>query len=500
MDKNVILLGNCLEVLKTLPDKSVNCCVTSPPYYGLRDYGTAKWIGGDPKCPHYRTNKVVDKNTINGRRPMDGTSEGAVGNAIFKKVCPLCGAVRDDEQVGIEETPEEYVEKLVSVFHEIKRMLTDDGTCWINIGDSYAVDTNGVTPQTIEKNKERQPHYGKKIPEGCKPKDMIGIPWMLAFALRADGWYLRQDIIWAKPNPMPESVKDRCTKSHEYIFLLSKSEKYYFDNTAIQEQAVSSNKKSQFRNKRDVWVVSPSQFKSEHFATYPEELIYPCVVAGCPEDGIVIDPFMGSGTTGIVAKKNRRNYIGVELNPKYKDIADKRLENTLVEQVDVNNRQSKDYGNVHYVCGDSTRLSEFISQSDYDMLLTSPPYYNLEEYSKSDMSASESYRKFMLDLTQVFYQCYQLLKDDTFTVVKVGEVRDNKTGEMRGFVPDTINMMKNIGWKYYNEIILINQSGTAAIRSAGNMKSRKIVKCHQNVLVFYKGDTTKIKDKYEVLR
>lgn len=352
MDKNVILLGDCLKVLKELPDESINCCVTSPPYYGLRDYGTGEWVGGDPNCPHRRTSKYSE-NTITGHKQIE--LQGNVGDAIYKTVCPLCGAVREDKQIGLEETPEEYVQKLVDIFHEVKRCLTKDGTLWLNIGDSYAHNTKEVLPQTIENTTERQPHYGVKVPDGCKPKDLIGIPWMLALALRKDGWYLRQDIIWHKPNPMPESVKDRFTKSHEYIFLLSKSEKYYFDHEAIQEKSAyvdnrlgkgrigyngkrvddnTETGQNSFvtitgsRNKRDVWTVQPSHYKGAHFATYPEELIYPCIMAGCPEDGIVLDPFMGSGTTGVVAKKNHRNYLGIELNPKYKEIADNRIKNT----------------------------------------------------------------------------------------------------------------------------------------------------------------------------
>ena len=205
----------------------------------------------------------------------------------------------------------------------------------------------------------------------------------------------------------------------------------------------------------------------------------------CPSGGHILDPFGGEQTKGVLAGLMGYKYTGVEIRQ---------------EQVDVNNRHVAQFSDVKYICGDSTKMLEYELPTDYDMCLTSPPYFNLEEYSKSDMSSAESYRKFMFDLTSVMYQCYKLLKNDTFTVIKVGEIRDNKTGEMRGFVPDVISMMRNIGWHYYNEIILINQSGTAAIRSAGNMKSRKIVKCHQNVLVFYKGDTTTIKDKFEVLR
>lgn len=246
-----ILQGDCIDKLKELPDESVNCVVTSPPYYGLRDYGTGEWVGGDPNCPHRRTSKYSDK-TITGHAQEE--LQGNVGDAIYKTVCPLCGAVRVDRQIGLEETPEEYIERLVAVFHEVKRVLKDDGTLWLNIGDSYWGSGSRGYDFTGKMTEASQIQEGSKgtinlsnIPklvgnyEGIKNKDLIGIPWMLAFALRADGWYLRQDIIWHKPNPMPESVKDRCTKSHEYIFLLSKKPKYYFDYEAIQEEAVCKN-------------------------------------------------------------------------------------------------------------------------------------------------------------------------------------------------------------------------------------------------------------------
>lgn len=336
-----LLCGDAIEQLRTLPDKSVNTCVTSPPYYGLRDYGTGTWVGGDPNCPHYRQNKVVKEHTNTGHANTFGES-GGMGDAIYKKVCPLCGATRVDNQIGLEETPEKYINRLVEVFREVKRVLRDDGIIWVNIGDSYS--GSGKGPK------------GGNIPTGTKPKDLIGIPWMLAFALRADGWYLRQDIIWAKNNPMPESVKDRCTRSHEYIFMLTKSRKYYFDHTAMQEDADPKNKKryrSPFnqgkceetpypnggkntpgmkpytgkRNKRDVWQISVcSSVKEAHFAVFPKELVEPCVLAGCPEGGIVLDPFNGSGTTGIVALSNNRNYIGVELNPEYVEITKRRID------------------------------------------------------------------------------------------------------------------------------------------------------------------------------
>lgn len=374
MEINKIYLGDNLATLKTFPDKSINCCITSPPYYGLRDYGTGKWVGGDPNCPHKRMSKQSDKTQTGHNQPE---LVGNVGDAIYKTVCPLCGAVREDMQVGLEETPEAYIARLVEIFREVRRILTDDGTLWVNIGDTYnstGYGTNRAEYAMSDKQKSNNGSYDNGIVRGtdksCKPKDLIGIPWMLAFALRNDGWYLRQDIIWHKPNPMPESVKDRCTKSHEYVFLLTKSAKYYFDSNAIQEPIVEvdshsfhrynlelgnsqrnikfggnkygDNADSKYaiysgntynytgmRNKRDVWTVTPSSFKGAHFATFPEELVFPMVMAGCPKDGIVLDPFMGSGTVGVVAKKNYRNYVGCELNPEYVEMANNRLNNTM---------------------------------------------------------------------------------------------------------------------------------------------------------------------------
>ena len=292
-------------MLKTIPDGTVDCCVTSPPYYGLRDYG----------------------------------KEG---------------------QIGLEESPEEYIEKLVRVFREVKRVLKDDGTLWLNIGDSYAQRLRQSGEEYAGKlaraSKGQIKAGAKKAPTGFKEKDLIGIPWMLAFALRDDGWYLRQDIIWHKPNPMPESVKDRCVKSHEYIFLFSKKPRYFFDYMAIQEESkwngkdkrsgkgrisydgkrtkggVEKTKAQQSfvsitgrRNKRDVWRVATRPYKEAHFATFPEQLIEPCILAGSRPDGIVLDPFFGSGTTGVVAEKYGRRYIGVELNEEYIELAKKRL-------------------------------------------------------------------------------------------------------------------------------------------------------------------------------
>lgn len=357
-----LLCGDAIEKLRTLQSSSVNTCVTSPPYYGLRDYGTGTWIGGDPNCPHYRTTKRSDT-TATGHKAMVDSGH-PVGDAIYKTVCPICGAVRVDSQIGLEETPEEYINRLVEVFREVKRVLCDDGILWVNIGDSYNASGHGrkadgsikfsdkSTKQTTN-NGSYAGTFKKTLVNGCKPKDLIGIPWMLAFALRADGWYLRQDIIWAKNNPMPESVKDRCTRSHEYIFMLTKKRKYWFDHEAIQEDAVSQSgagakfgghkygdsedpkyqcysgnkyKPNGKRNKRDVWNCSVAITKDAHFAVFPKELIEPCILSSCPEGGWVLDPFSGSGTSGIVATNNKRNYVGIELNPEYIEITKRRVE------------------------------------------------------------------------------------------------------------------------------------------------------------------------------
>jgi DNA modification methylase len=307
LETNKIYQGDVLKVLKTFPDESIHCCVTSPPYWGLRDYGV----------------------------------EG---------------------QLGLESTPEEYVANLVEVFREVKRVLRDDGTLWLNLGDSYNGSGGAGGDYSKGGLKEGQPKYpGRKVAT-LKPKDLVGIPWMVAFALRADGWYLRQDIIWHKPNPMPESVTDRCTKAHEYIFLLSKNRKYHYDNEAIREPYQSKKEKPRNkaaegynnsyvggrwsegvrdyysagkRNKRSVWTVTTKPFREAHFATFPPDLIEPCILAGCPEGGIVLDPFMGSGTTAVVALKHNRNYIGIELNPEYIKIAEKRISETTSNQIEM---------------------------------------------------------------------------------------------------------------------------------------------------------------------
>ena len=310
-----IMCGDAADLLPALAVDSVQCCVTSPPYFNLRDYGTPG-------------------------------------------------------QLGREASPEEYVEKLVSIFREVRRVLRPDGTLWLNIGDSYT-SGNRKKRDYDRKLPARTLDWRPPTPHGMKPKDLMGIPWMVAFALRADGWYLRQDIIWHKPNAMPESVRDRCTKSHEYIFLLSKSERYYFDANAISEPIQGNSTKrylKQFvspaglnnsvnpamprfggnkygdstaeearcksgnkyipsprRNRRDVWSIGTKGFQGAHFAVFPEKLVEPCILAGCPKDGFVLDPFMGSGTTGVVAGRLGRGFIGIDINPDYCEMAADRI-------------------------------------------------------------------------------------------------------------------------------------------------------------------------------
>ena len=349
---NKIEFGNCLEIMQKWIDEGVkvNTCVTSPPYYGLRDYGTATWIGGDKDCNHWRDSHTSERTTTGQKNSV---KHGGIADSIYKSVCKKCGAIRQDLQLGLEETPKQYVDSMVRVFRLVRELLTDDGTLWVNIGDSYAMSSmrgKNSSFNSIDQSKQGIAHIDRNIPENMKAKDLMGIPWMLAFALREDGWYLRQDIIWHKPNPMPESVKDRCTKSHEYIFLLSKSPKYYFDNEAIKEDAVtpagtkgakgSVERQQQKgvnarppeyavyngkRNKRDVWSVTVKPYKGAHFATFPVDLIEPCVKAGCPDGGIVLDPFMGSGTTAQVAIANNKQYLGCELNTEYKYLQDQRI-------------------------------------------------------------------------------------------------------------------------------------------------------------------------------
>jgi len=352
---NKIEFGDCRNIMKRWVDEGVKIqtCVTSPPYYGLRDYGTATWEGGDVNCNHQnaKMKSRYDYPMQEGSRhaKIAETTKGTDG-AKWHNECPDCGAIKKDNQIGLEQTPKEYIENMVDVFNHVKELLADDGTLWVNIGDSYS---SGGRTSTTNQSLRGNTEYGVTRPpviQGIKPKDLIGIPWMLAFALREAGWYLRQDIIWHKPNPMPESVTDRCTKSHEYIFLLSKSDKYYFDHLAIKEQGVtpagtkgakgSVERQNQFgvnarppeykiydgmRNKRDVWSVNVRPYKGAHFATYPTALIEPCILAGSRKNDIVFDPFMGSGTTAQVALQHGRQYLGCELNKEYEKLQQERI-------------------------------------------------------------------------------------------------------------------------------------------------------------------------------
>jgi len=333
-DGIVIYHGDSLATLRAMDSESVQCCVTSPPYWGLRDYGTVKWKGGDSSCNHSVGNQVQDNKAIGaittGQRP-----------GIDASVCIKCGAIRIDSQLGLEKTHEEYVEKMVEVFHEVKRVLRGDGTLWLNLGDSYGSGQRKTQKSQTVANGNRQDLPIKRGKQGFA-KQLIGIPWLVAFALQSDGWYLRSDIIWSKPNPMPESVKDRPTKSHEYIFLMSKSKKYFYDADAIKEPTVTSDASVRDRdmtklnntpgrtrmggltvnnynnrNKRSVWTVNTKPYKEAHFATFPPDLIKPCIMAGSKKGDVVLDPFSGSGTTGYVSKELNRKSVMIELKEEY---------------------------------------------------------------------------------------------------------------------------------------------------------------------------------------
>ena len=350
-----VLVGDCLASLLALPDQSVHTCVTSPPYFGLRSYDEASlridpslpeekraWLDAEllQRCVHERMGAVYHSDDI----PEDLRS-------YFVRA-----------EIGLEDTPDAFVARLVEVFREVRRVLRDDGTLWLNLGDSYAANRSYQVEQTKggAKHGPAQAAGGRSqraADYGLKVKDLIGIPWRVAFALQADGWYLRQDIIWHKPNPMPESVRDRCTKAHEYVFLLSKGPRYYFDSEVIKEPGVipagtkgakgSAARAAQsgvnsrppeykvydgMRNRRSVWTVTTKPFKGAHFATFPPDLIEPCILAGCPPGGTVLDPFGGSGTTAGVALKHGRNAILCELNPDYAALVKARVDSIAGRQ------------------------------------------------------------------------------------------------------------------------------------------------------------------------
>lgn len=332
---NQFLHGEAKAVLSLLPSQTYRCCVTSPPYWGQRDYGTGEWIGGEMNCKH----KFIKVN---------------------KKICK-CGAVYEDEQIGLEETPEIFIERLADVFDEVKRVLTNDGTLWLNIGDTYISNNNGhAPPKRSSSPKDYSNTVGSLLPhrhtQGIyKNKDLVGIPWMLAFELRKRGWYLRTEIIWHKPNVLPESVKDRPTRTHEYIFLLSKSEKYFYDYKAIREPTKYDGRENVYngskkyntdefrpnntqhssigrkrkrwtedkdgnfvRNKRNLWSIPTKPSFDEHHATYPTELIDTCIKAGSETGDLVLDPFVGTGTTAFQSLILNRRFTGIDLN--YKNI------------------------------------------------------------------------------------------------------------------------------------------------------------------------------------
>jgi len=431
-----VLQGDVRKKLQELDAGSIQCVVTSPPYYNLRDYGTGEWIGGNLDCDHLSGLRFSDKTKLRDIEKDGFNEENAGKGTPYKEVCGKCGAKRKDEQIGLEKTPQEYVQSLVETFREVRRVLRDDGTVWLNLGDSYA-QSGGSGSGEYQKNHTQ---FGKVInsgtaqnprsaPPGLKPKDLIGIPWRVAFALQDDGWYLRSDIIWDKKNPMPESVTDRPTRAHEYIFLLSKNKNYYYDYDAIKEpqekssliRALSNNHVDQrkdagkiiykisgesqekyfnkykddilsgnppLRNKRTVWNVAVQPYKGAHFAVFPANLILPCILAGsshkaceicgspwervlerkdvervkrtdnvnvkglercppCPDNyqttkttgwqptcscdnkgegrSVVLDPFAGSGTTLFVSEENNRDSVGIELNPEYIKLIDKRM-------------------------------------------------------------------------------------------------------------------------------------------------------------------------------
>lgn len=379
-----IINSDCRDALRSLPDKSVHCVVTSPPYWGLRDYGTATWEGGDTGCAHINGTLTNNKSTLrSGGRKHVGpyANEKALSIGMpYRLTCGKCGARRIDTQIGLEVTPAEYVDTMVEVFREVKRVLRDDGTLWLNLGQSYAYASGGT----------------------FKPKDMVPIPWLVAIALQQDGWTLRSDIIWHKPNQMPESVQDRPTSAHDYLFLLAKSRRYYYDAKAIAEPSshtthlsqrevdrimaaraagantsVGSGRRSAkvhavdgmvkqntsfenavcLPNKRTVWTIPTSYFRSSHFATFPPKLVEPCVLAGTSAEGCcakcgapwarkrrtddwaptcacdvatvpctVLDPFFGAGTTGLVAARLGRACIGIELSAEYCAMARHRIE------------------------------------------------------------------------------------------------------------------------------------------------------------------------------
>jgi DNA modification methylase len=334
-------------------DGCVQCVVTSPPYWGLRDYGTARWDGGDAECDHIGPPMRTNNKQSDSSASFHGGTTRA--NEFYRDTCGKCGATRIDAQLGLESTPDAYVQGMVAVFREVWRVLRDDGVCWLNLGDSYttgaSVYPRASDPKAVADLSRGMARIGTPI--GLKAKDLVGIPWRVAFALQADGWYLRSDAIWSKPNPMPESVTDRPTKSHEYVFLLTKAATYYWDADAVKEPAADSvvaraaykvggvnrdasrndsdiGRRASFsdyvggRNMRSVWHIATQPYPGAHFATMPEALVSRCIRAASRSGDVVLDPFMGSGTVARTALKLGRRAIGCDLNPAYLALADDR--------------------------------------------------------------------------------------------------------------------------------------------------------------------------------
>jgi len=352
------LHGDCRELLPTLPDRSVQCCVTSPPYYGLRDYGTAQWDGGDAACDHgaaYREKRQATRQAgVNGGIPG---SERDPPQTVCK-----CGARRIDAQLGLEATPDAYVAALVGVFREVRRVLRDDGTLWLNLGDSYFSPTatqgrnerkSQITTLTRHGANgrsgaldEQKPTTFQRNGSGLKPKDLLMMPARVALALQADGWWLRSAIVWHKPNPMPESVRDRPTSAYEMVYLLTKSDRYYYDADAVREAACGAaelprrhgngetvqgpgggyrlGSTTGRRNCRNVWTITPKPYKGAHFATFPPELAARCIKAGSKPGDTILDPFSGAGTTALVADQLGRDGLQIELNVAYIALAEQR--------------------------------------------------------------------------------------------------------------------------------------------------------------------------------
>lgn len=357
---DTVLHGPALDVLRTLPSESVHCCVTSPPYWGLRAYGTVPQVwDGEPGCEHQWGAPVPSAGyRSNDEKP--GKIQSVATHARSQRLtefCTKCPAWRGE--LGLEPTPEMFVAHLVQIFREVRRVLRKDGSLWLNMGDSYFA--TGAKQKDTGKASYSETSWPQNRPSRhtiLKPKDLCGIPWRVALALQEDGWWLRSDCIWSKPNPMPESVKGRPTRSHEYIFLLTRSRRYYYDQLAMSEPAAQPGRKKRLygkkakglkpspadpmfraggcqlyreiaigerRNRRTVWTVKPQGFKGAHFATFPPRLIEPCVLGSCPPGGVVLDPFFGSGTVGVVAWQHGRHYLGIELQPAYIEIARERL-------------------------------------------------------------------------------------------------------------------------------------------------------------------------------